>query len=145
MNREEFMQEARETARRIIEGKKNGIMNLVQQAWAEGKRNAETETITALMKQAFNKVEQKGTVTVKAHDEWISVNDRLPDKSGRYLCWFGKNTMAKGAEIVTYIESLKAFGSLKSLETYPNVTHWMPLPEPPNEIHKEAPSQQKHT
>lgn len=64
---------------------------------------------------------------------WISVKDRMPDKNGQYLCWFGKNTIDKGAAIATYLEMWKAFGSLESLETYPNVTHWMPLPEPPKE------------
>lgn len=64
---------------------------------------------------------------------WISVKDRLPEKEGRYLCWFGKNTVAIGAAIATYLEEWKAFGSLASLETYPNVTHWMPLPEPPED------------
>lgn len=64
---------------------------------------------------------------------WISVKDGLPDKNGQYLCWFGKNTVTKGAAIATYFEMWKAFGSLESLVTYPNVTHWMPLPEPPKE------------
>ena len=64
---------------------------------------------------------------------WISVKDRLPDKNGQYLCWFGKNIVAKGMAIVTYLEMWQAFGSLESLENYPNVTHWMPLPEPPEE------------
>ena len=31
---------------------------------------------------------------------WISVEDRLPEEPGRYLCWFGKNTFAIGASIV---------------------------------------------
>jgi len=64
---------------------------------------------------------------------WISVKDRLPEKEGQYLCWFGKNTVCKGAAIATYLEEWKAFGSFESLKTYPNVTHWMPLPEPPEE------------
>lgn len=42
MEREKFMQEARLTANKILAGKENGIMNLVQQAWAEGKRAATT-------------------------------------------------------------------------------------------------------
>lgn len=42
MEREKFMQEARLTANKILAGKENGIMNLVQQAWAEGKRSATT-------------------------------------------------------------------------------------------------------
>lgn len=68
---------------------------------------------------------------------WISVKDGLPDKNGQYLCWFGKNTVIKGAAIVTYLEMWKAFGSLESLETYPNVTHWMPI-EPPKEDKDDA-------
>lgn len=42
MEREKFMQEARLTANKILAGNENGIMNLVQQAWAEGKRAATT-------------------------------------------------------------------------------------------------------
>lgn len=64
---------------------------------------------------------------------WISVKDRLPEKEGQYLCWFGKNILAKGAAIATYLEMWKSFGSLESLETYPNVTHWMPI-ESPEEV-----------
>ena len=47
------MKEARETAHKILESKENGIMNLVQQAWAEGKRNAELEDMMELVKQAL--------------------------------------------------------------------------------------------
>lgn len=69
----------------------------------------------------------------KSDNGWTSVKDGLPDKNEQYLCWFGKNTIAKGAAIATYFKTWKAFGSLVSLEKYPNVTHWMPLPEPPKE------------
>ena len=64
---------------------------------------------------------------------WISVKERLPEKPGRYLCWFGKNTFAVGASIVPYIPDLHWFVSLESLERYENVTHWMPLPGEPKE------------
>ena len=66
-------------------------------------------------------------------NEWISVKDRLPEKSGQYLCWFGANKVAIGPAIETYVDEWKAFGRLESLEKYPNITHWMPLPEPPKE------------
>lgn len=59
MEREKFMQEARRTAHQILEGKENGIMNLVQRAWAEGKRNAETETLRAAIDEALDKWEPK--------------------------------------------------------------------------------------
>lgn len=61
MTREEFMQEARLTAKKILAGKENGIMNLVQQAWAEGKRNAEVETLRAAIDEALDKREPKVT------------------------------------------------------------------------------------
>ena len=64
---------------------------------------------------------------------WISVKDRLPEKSGQYLCWFGANKVVIGPAIETYVDEWKAFGDLISLEKYPNITHWMPLPEPPKE------------
>lgn len=53
--------------------------------------------------------------------EWISIEDRLPEKPGHYLCyvrgmfdvlWYGK-----GTEMLWKYE----------------VTHWMPLPNPPVE------------
>ena len=59
MEREKFMQEARLTAHRILEGKENGIMNLVQQAWAEGKRNAEVETLRIAIDEALAKRDTK--------------------------------------------------------------------------------------
>ena len=60
--------------------------------------------------------------------EWISVKDRLPERSGNYLV----------------VEELKSGGKLTFMRwfnsniptefTYsPHVTHWMPLPEPPKE------------
>lgn len=62
MEREKFMQEARLTAHRILEGKENGIMNLVQQAWAEGKRNAEVETLREAIEEALDRREPKMTI-----------------------------------------------------------------------------------
>lgn len=62
MEREKFMQEARLTAHRILEGKENGIMNLVHQAWAEGKRNAEVETLRAAIDEALDRREPPTTM-----------------------------------------------------------------------------------
>lgn len=59
MEREKFMKEARMTAHQILEGKENGIMNLVQRAWAEGKRNAEVETLRAAIDEALDRREPK--------------------------------------------------------------------------------------
>lgn len=45
MTRGEFMQHAKQELEHAFSGQKNRIMNLVEQAWAEGKRNAELESI----------------------------------------------------------------------------------------------------
>ena len=59
-----------------------------------------------------------------AQSEWISVNDRLPESSGRYLVYDFFN-----ATIVTvhYCKERRAWGSGYTDE----VTHWQPLPAPP--------------
>lgn len=74
MTRDDFMAKARGTARQILEGKENGIMNLVQQAWAEGKRNAEVETLKQAVVEAFT----KGTVTVDGSCE-VGYEDNIPN------------------------------------------------------------------
>ena len=45
MTRDEFMNYAREEVDRAFQGQKNRMMNLVAQAWAEGKKNAEAAVI----------------------------------------------------------------------------------------------------
>ena len=74
--------------------------------------------------------------------EWISVEDRLPDKTGRYLVL--KNRIApdylggNGTDIVILkFFTDKGFRMPTHIPDWINeeiseeVTHWMPLPEPP--------------
>lgn len=149
MTREEFMQEARMAVRRILESKENAIMNLVQQAWAEGKRNAEVETITELVKQAFVQGMQKDAVTVKAPDNWISVKDGLPEVGGQYLVVSKPSWTEPSVKTSWFLTNLRDNGQFE-LEGEPNepgfydgdcecdwvernITHWMPMPELPKE------------
>jgi len=55
MTRDEFMKVARVDAGKILESKENGIMNLVERAWAEGKRNTEVEMIKESIIEALDK------------------------------------------------------------------------------------------
>ncbi len=61
---------------------------------------------------------------------WISVKDRLPENEGRYLVacgWPGRQHLR--VEICYLDSTLK-----RMLWTgIDNVTHWMPLPPPPEE------------
>ena len=54
--------------------------------------------------------------------EWISVKDRLPNKPMRCLV-YTKRGEYWGYEITYYNQGFNL--------QYSNVTHWMPLPEPP--------------
>ena len=62
--------------------------------------------------------------------EWISLNDRRPEDNVRVL-FFASGQMVLGK----YSPGLKAYIG-KVYKNYAHelidVTHWMPLPEPPN-------------
>ena len=80
----------------------------------------------------------KNGVTVQ---EWISVKDRLPvqphnrvDEQGRY--WFTPDIdcIVYDGKIVFaahYSFQNKSFWYSDTLHPLKNITHWMPLPEPP--------------
>ena len=69
---------------------------------------------------------------VKPMPTWIDVNERLPDKSGRYMIVHQtiKPVRSKSTpvDIDTYDENEKAWTFFRS-GIMQEVTHWMPLPE----------------
>ena len=74
MNREDFMLQTQATVTKIFESKTNGIMNLVRQAWAEGKRNAEVETLRAAIEEALGERDHKQEQTCVVYPtvyEWL--------------------------------------------------------------------------
>lgn len=56
MTREELMTHARSEVDKAFEGKRNRMMNLVEQAWAEGKRNAEADALAEAIEAALDKL-----------------------------------------------------------------------------------------
>lgn len=58
MTRDEFMQHAEHEIAQALQGQKNRIMNLVEQAWAEGKRSAETVAVDEVGKELVNVVKE---------------------------------------------------------------------------------------
>ena len=61
--------------------------------------------------------------------EWISVDDRLPEEDGYYLCCI-KSSLFPDRVYIDILECDK--GSFEEGHIYTDtVTHWMLLPEPP--------------
>ena len=58
MNRDEFMKYAEREIDNAFRGQKNRMMNLVEQAWAEGKRNAEIDGVTSIVKGVLEKLSE---------------------------------------------------------------------------------------
>lgn len=58
--------------------------------------------------------------------QWISVKERLPEKEDSYIV-FGKAVSSTYMAFAVYILESEQF-TITS-----DVTHWMPLPEPPQE------------
>ena len=62
--------------------------------------------------------------------EWVSVDDRLPEESGFYLVFAD----LERSEVLPYSKKYQAFNAFDdnySEENVIPVTHWMPMPEPP--------------
>ena len=53
MTRDEFMKVARSEIDQAFLSGKNRMMNLVERAWAEGKRNAEVDNLKEVLEQAL--------------------------------------------------------------------------------------------
>ena len=60
----------------------------------------------------------------QSEGEWISVDERLPDRTGKYLVATFDRRVSIGNLIDCYCDGDLSFDNYK-------VTHWMPLPEPP--------------
>lgn len=68
--------------------------------------------------------------------EWISVKDRLPKLAGRYLAYRPQFwAWGRGQATVCYWDGKNWFDDYVDTEEYKlsedSVSHWMPLPEPP--------------
>lgn len=63
--------------------------------------------------------------------KWIPVSERLPEKQQRVLVYCESKTIRKHITSCTYMGGY--LGSKQWSRHVRNVTHWMPLPEPPAE------------
>ena len=64
--------------------------------------------------------------------EWISVDDRLPEAGGYVVCIAKRNPFSRFMPMVARIEKNGWVNPITE-QYISEVTHWMPLPEPPKE------------
>lgn len=69
MTREEFFKHADQEIEDVFRGRKNRVRNLIEQAWAEGKRNAEV----GILKEAIEAAYEEYTAPT-LHARWILHN-----------------------------------------------------------------------
>lgn len=84
--------------------------------------------VTALRAQI---VELKSALAKPSRDGWVSVEDRLPEKAGQYICF---NKWRDSIEIrLLHFEEKHWFkvGEEGDVNDADHVTHWRPLPEAP--------------
>ena len=67
--------------------------------------------------------------------EWIPVKDRLPDAGGYVVCIAKRNPFSRFMPMVARIEKNGWVNPITE-EYIAEVTHCMPLPEPPKEVQK---------
>jgi hypothetical protein len=63
--------------------------------------------------------------------EWISVEDRLPEKFADVLCLYPSRGYRSNTMVVDYMETEDGYFAEQFKYGVP--THWMPLPEPPKD------------
>ena len=80
--------------------------------------------------------------TVPTYGQWVSVEDRLPERNGEYIvtaCDEGEpyDEIIWNDTVVVCAEYYKGCWTWEEYSLDGIVTHWMPLPEPPEEGHHE--------
>ena len=80
-----------------------------------------------------NYFKNKADVVEVTHGKWISVNKQLPETYIEVLVCF----KADGTNVIAFVNR---FGKWKNASTdnfiESEITHWMPLPEPPKGVMK---------
>ena len=80
--------------------------------------------------ESFEDFIADGVLSAGYHkQEWISVKDRLPKPNKLVLCWWQSGDGEKEHYGFATFQSHGVW--YVSNEGMPEVTHWMPLPEPP--------------
>ena len=66
-------------------------------------------------------------------NEWISVEDRLPEYNTKCLVFLPDGHLYNGIHVAYYSDKRNMWVDLDTTYLFDHPTHWMPLPAPPAE------------
>lgn len=69
--------------------------------------------------------------TLTPQNEWVSVDERLPDNNTQVLMWSAKWNIAEAGSY--YNKNFWVYSEIGDGYIADDITHWMPLPERPKE------------
>ena len=106
------------------------IMRLSDWALGASPNESDRGETRALRQREYDTIEHCVGVIVSSPtvDDWISVKDRLPEPPAQCLVFSDKARRPRGMETATYTNL-----GWMTAAYFPEITHWMPLPEPPEE------------
>ena len=100
------------------------------------------EKLIEILENSFEKQYEKRCLLTAPHtvedliahgvtvQEWISVDDRLPDSGGYVVCIAKRNPFSRFMPMVARIEKNGWVNPITG-QYISEVTHWMPIPQPP--------------
>jgi hypothetical protein len=66
-------------------------------------------------------------------NKWISMEDRLPEENGRYLCYVKEQNDLGISYYQWNCAYTEGVGFIKPNHNTIEITHWQPLPTPPKQ------------
>jgi hypothetical protein len=109
------------------------------QKWIDAHTDVDDTDGVGLLEDVLWEINAQPTLTPP--NEWVSVEERLPGVSGNYICAVKDKNGSVWTIPAEWSLEMKmwigAFGEIKNI-----VTHWMPLPAPPD---RRPPERQEDT
>lgn len=101
-------------------------------------RLARSDAQKSLMGRVLYIIDQMPTITMP---QWISVEDRLPEESKEVLIYLPEYDSVETASFFTIPSlNLKEWTQDEDAFMFDEVSHWMPMPEPPEEVRDDGKS-----
>ena len=101
-------------------------------------RLARSDAQKSLLGRVLYIVENMPTLTPP--NEWVSVEDELPEKNTQVLMWSARWKIAEAGSY--YNQHFWVYSEIGDGYIADNITHWMPLPAPPD---RRPPERQEDT